>query len=70
MGIAKNRFGARNVHTQLKIDYPTLSLSELDDVVFNYTVKGETPKNIQKDSNPNIADIINSIENYTNDDDI
>jgi replicative DNA helicase len=66
MGIAKNRFGARNVHTQLKIDYPTLSLSELDDVVFNYTIKGETPTNIQKDSNPNISDILNSIENYSN----
>jgi replicative DNA helicase len=68
MGIAKNRFGPRNVHTQLKIDYPTLSLSELDDVVFSYTVKGSTPTPKQENTNPNIADILNNAENYLNDD--
>ena len=68
MGITKNRFGSRGVHTQLKIDYPTLSISELDDVVFNYTPKGKIPENLQIDSNPNISDILNSAKTYANDD--
>ena len=60
--------GSRGVHTQLKIDYPTLSISELDDVVFNYTPKGKIPENLQIDSNPNISDILNSAKTYANDD--
>jgi replicative DNA helicase len=68
MGITKNRFGSRGVHTQLKIDYPTLSISELDDVVFNYTPKGKIPENLQIDSNPSISDILNSAKTYANDD--
>lgn len=68
MGIVKNRFGPRQVHTQLKIDYPTLAISELDDVVFNYTVKGKIPTNLVDDSNPNITDILSSAENYSNED--
>jgi len=69
LGIAKNRFGSRGIHTQLKIDYPTLSISELDDVVFNYTLKGSAPKNLSNDSNPSITDILNSAENYSDDSD-
>jgi len=65
MGIVKNRFGPRQVHTQLKIDYPTLSISEIDDVVMNYTVKGKIPTNMIDDSNPNISDILNSVEIYS-----
>jgi replicative DNA helicase len=68
MGITKNRFGSRGVHTQLKIDYPTLSISELDDVVFNYTPKGKIPENLQIDPNPSISDILNSAKTYANDD--
>ena len=67
LGIVKNRFGPRQVHTQLKIDYPTLSLSEIDDVVFNYEVKGRIPTNLVDDSNPNISDILSSAESYTSD---
>jgi len=70
LGIAKNRFGGRGIHTQLKIDYPTLSITELDEVVFNYTLKGSAPKNLNTDSNPSITDILNSAQNYSNDDDI
>jgi replicative DNA helicase len=68
MGIPKNRFGPRNVHTELKIDYPTLSLSELDDVVFNYTIKGQAPPTVEDNTNLNISDILNSAENYTDND--
>jgi replicative DNA helicase len=70
MGITKNRFGSRGIHTQLKIDYPTLSISELDEVVFNYTLKGKSPTNLKDDSNPNITDILSSAENYSDNDEI
>lgn len=68
LGIVKNRFGNRGVHTQLKIDYPTLSLSEIDDVPFGLIPKGKIPKNLIDESNPNISDILNSVEKYSNDD--
>lgn len=69
MGIVKNRFGPRQVQTQLKIDYSTLSISEMDDVVFNnQPVRGRIPTDLVDDSNPNIADILNSVENYSNND--
>jgi len=69
LGIAKNRFGSRGIHTQLKIDYPTLSISEIDDVVFNYTLKGSAPKDLSSDSNPSITDILNSAQSYSDDSD-
>jgi len=65
LGIVKNRFGPRQVHTQLKIDYPTLSLSEMDEVAFKYEIKGRMPTNLVDDSNPNISDILNSVQNYS-----
>jgi replicative DNA helicase len=68
LGIVKNRFGNRGVHTQLKIDYPTLSLSEIDDVPFGIVPKGKIPKNLVDESNPNISDILNSVEKYSNND--
>lgn len=71
LGITKNRFGNRGIHTQLKIDYPTLSISEIDDVVFNNTTpKGKIPYTLVDNSNPNISDILNSVENYSDDDEI
>jgi replicative DNA helicase len=69
MGITKNRFGSRGIHTQLKIDYPTLSITEMDDVVFNYTLKATPQANLSNDSNPSITDILNSAENYSDDSD-
>lgn len=69
LGITKNRFGNRGIHTQLRIDYPTLSISEMDDIVFTNTPKGKIPTNLVDDSNPNISDILNSVEKYANDDD-
>ena len=70
MGITKNRFGSRGIHTQLKIDYPTLSITELDDVVFNYTLKATPQTNLSSDSNPSITDILNSAGNYSDNSDI
>lgn len=70
MGITKNRFGSRGIHTQLKIDYPTLSITELDDIVFTNTPKGKAPTSLKNDSNPNITDILSSAESYSNNDDI
>jgi replicative DNA helicase len=62
LGITKNRFGPRDTATQLKIDYPTLTLSEIDDVVFNFTPKGKIPNNLNDESNPNISDILSSAD--------
>lgn len=42
MGIVKNRFGPRQCHTVLEIDYETLSLKDPDDVASSFVVK--TPK--------------------------
>lgn len=67
LGITKNRFGPRDIHTQLKIDYPTLTLSEIEDVVFNYTPKGKIPQNLTDDSNPNISDILSSASEFAED---
>lgn len=79
LGIVKNRFGNRGIHTQLKIDYPTLSISELDDVVFSYTLKDSenTKKNSEKTTNTsqstqehsNISDILSSAEMFADDSD-
>lgn len=62
LGITKNRFGPRETTTQLKIDYPTLTLSEVDDVIFNFTPKGKIPNNLNDESNPNISDILSSAD--------
>lgn len=39
LGITKNRFGPRDCHTVLQIDYPTLSLTDPDNVSKNFTVQ-------------------------------
>jgi hypothetical protein len=39
MGIVKNRFGPRQCHTVLEIDYDTLSLSNPDEVAKSFTTK-------------------------------
>jgi replicative DNA helicase len=67
MGIEKNRFGPRQVYTHLNIDYPTLSLTELEESIQDYSVKGKMPKltaDIENggDLNSNIVDTLNNIE--------
>jgi hypothetical protein len=39
MGIVKNRFGPRQCHTVLEIDYETLSLNNPDEVAKSFTAK-------------------------------
>lgn len=58
MGITKNRFGPRQCHTVLEIDYPTLSLRDPDDVSKSFTVNR---KNIPGDQQ-NITATLNAIE--------
>jgi hypothetical protein len=61
MGIEKNRFGPRQVYTHLNIDYPTLALTEPDDIVQENSIKGVAPKlttNLDDESNPNIMDTL------------
>jgi hypothetical protein len=68
MGIEKNRFGPRQVYTHLNIDYPTLSLTEPDDNVRQYTIKANPPKltmNLDDDSNPNISETLDLIDKFS-----
>ena len=61
MGLEKNRFGPRQVYTHLNIDYPTLALTEPDDIVQENSIKGVAPKlttNLDDESNPNIMDTL------------
>ena len=67
MGIEKNRFGPRQVYTHLNIDYPTLSLTEPEESIKDFSVKGKMPKltaDIETggDLNSNIVDTLNNIE--------
>ena len=68
MGIVKNRFGPRQCHTVLEIDYDTLSLRDPDDVAKSFTVKGTAPKNLLNDSNPSITNTLELIESLEFDD--
>jgi replicative DNA helicase len=63
MGISKNRFGPRDCHTVLEIDYPTLTLRDPDDVSKSYASTTFSSKN-------NVADTLNAIENLDDTDDI
>jgi replicative DNA helicase len=54
LGITKNRFGPRNCHTVLEIDYPTLSLSDPDGVSKNFIA----PKKTSQSSNNSITDTL------------
>lgn len=68
MGIVKNRFGPRQCHTVLEIDYDTLSLRDPDDVAKSFTVKGKMPKNLSDDTNPSITNTLELIESLNLDD--
>jgi replicative DNA helicase len=67
MGIVKNRFGPRQCHTVLEIDYETLSLKDPDEIAKSFTSK-VTPEKKNKDSiigmqDDNITNTLNLIEN-------
>jgi replicative DNA helicase len=68
MGIVKNRFGPRQCHTVLEIDYETLSLRDPDDVAKSFVVKGTIPNNLKNDSNPNVTSTLDLIESLSLDD--
>jgi len=68
MGIVKNRFGPRQCHTVLEIDYNTLSLKDPDEVAKSFIVKGSIPNNLKDDSNPNITNTLDLIESLSLDD--
>jgi replicative DNA helicase len=57
LGITKNRFGPRECHTILEIDYPTLSLKDPDDVSKSFTV----PKKQLPGSNGNVNSVSDTI---------
>jgi replicative DNA helicase len=67
LGITKNRFGPRECHTVLEIDYPTLSLRDPDGVSQSFNsnrrnVPGSITSGVQS-----IADTLNLIENLDED---
>jgi replicative DNA helicase len=65
LGITKNRFGPRQCHTVLEIDYPTLSLRDPDDVSKSFTSQRENiPGQPQS-----IANTLNLIEGLQEDGD-
>jgi len=57
LGITKNRFGPRECHTILEIDYPTLSLKDPDDVSKSFTI----PKKNLPGSTSNVASISDTL---------
>jgi replicative DNA helicase len=66
MGIVKNRFGPRQCHTVLEIDYDTLSLKDPDDVAKSFSVKTPKKQNMSIDgelsgSVVNTLDLIESL---------
>jgi hypothetical protein len=69
IGIEKNRFGPREVYTHLKIDYPTLTLTEPTDYAVN-SEKNNTPPpmtlDLDKDMDTNIKDTLSLIERLSN----
>lgn len=62
LGITKNRFGPRECHTVLEIDYPTLSLSDPDGVSQNLTVQRKHIPGSVQNANNSITDTLLKIE--------
>lgn len=71
MGIVKNRFGPRKHTTILNIDYPTLTLSESEEVdLENPRPKAKNPNNIadklesdfDDDHSTSSLDVLNTLE--------
>ena len=69
LGVEKNRFGPREVYTHLNIDYPTLSLTEPDELAQQNTIKGNVPRlttDLDDNINSNIADTLSIIGKLAN----
>jgi replicative DNA helicase len=64
MGVEKNRFGPREVYTHLNIDYPTLSLTEPDELAQQNSIRGSSPKlNVNlDDDDTSISDTLSLID--------
>jgi hypothetical protein len=62
LGITKNRFGPRDCHTVLQIDYPTLSLSDPDSVSKNFVVQRKHIPGSTTGSNNSITDTLIRME--------
>ena len=62
LGITKNRFGPRDCHTVLQIDYPTLSLSDPDNVSRNFTVQRKHIPGSDKTNSNSITDTLMMME--------
>ena len=63
LGITKNRFGPRECHTVLEIDYPTLSLRDPDCVSESFVV----PKNLSSRTAGNVVDTLKMFEKLDED---
>jgi replicative DNA helicase len=64
LGITKNRFGPRDCHTVLEIDYPTLTLKDPDNVSSSFVVPSKTPnKNFKNE----VSDTIGLLESLGDD---
>jgi replicative DNA helicase len=61
MGIVKNRFGPRQCHTVLEIDYDTLSLKDPDEVSKSFTVKNPKKQVMSTDGDLNES-VINTLD--------
>jgi replicative DNA helicase len=61
IGIAKNRFGPRNCHSVLEIDYETLSLKNPDNISKSFTL--ETKKSKENSTGINLSDNVESTLN-------
>jgi replicative DNA helicase len=65
LGITKNRFGPRDCHTVLEIDYPTLTLKDPDEVSSSFVVS-TTPK-VNKSQETSISSTMSLLESLGDD---
>lgn len=73
MGLVKNRFGPRQCHTVLEIDYETLSLKDPDDVASSFVVKTPRRQNASSSNeelNGSVVNTLDLIESLSSNDDI
>lgn len=67
LGITKNRFGPRDCHSILEIDYPTLTLRNPDEVSRTFQSETIPNKKTPKQQNNNINDTISLLESLGED---
>jgi replicative DNA helicase len=64
LGVEKNRFGPREVYTHLNIDYPTLSLTEPDDLDTSLPTK-KSPQKLIPDVQDNTQEYSNVVDTFS-----